>query len=394
MSYAAVLPVLQQEWSMSAAQSGSVISGFHLAHAISLVLCSVLADRIGPKPVFLASTTIGAVFALAFALMARGHLSALILYTLIGLALGGTYPPGLMLLADRYPVRKRGTAMGFFIASTSTGYTLCLIISGLCLPLGGYQLSFLVTSLGIVVGAAVAWIILRHTPNKVVQREKKQNFRGAVLRNKPGMLLVGGYTCHSYEILGMWAWSPAFLAAALALGGADTLAAAGKGSYLTAMFHLAGLLASSSMGPLSDRLGRARVLLAMAVLSSACSLLFGWTLGWPLLAIMAVGMVYAFTGLGDSPVLSAALSEHIPPAYLGSAFGLRSLLGFGAGSIAPLVFGLILDSWGNGQGAALTGWGLAFTHLGLIGLGAAVAAYFLGKWERGQNKLKPTENLS
>ena len=91
-------------------------------------------------------------------------------------------------------------------------------------------------------------------------------------------------------------------------------------------------------------------------------------------------MLYAFTGLGDSPVLSAALSEAVSPAYLGTAYGIRSLLGFGAGSLAPFVFGLILDAFGTSpQGGSLLGWGIGFTHLGLVGLGAALMAYLLGR---------------
>ena len=380
MNYAAVLPVLQQEWSMNAAQSGSVISGFHLGYTISLVFCSILADRVGGKPIFMASMAAGALFSAAFAFLARDYVSALILYSLIGLSLGGAYTTGLMIMAERYPVQRRGSAMGFFIASTSLGYALSLLVCGLCLPLGGYRLAFMVTCLGPVLGAGTTWAVLRKTPNVVVKREGKQRFVKEVLKNKPGMLLIGGYTCHSYEILGTWAWCPAFIAAALTLGGADTVQAAGTGSHITAFFHVAGLVASSSMGFLSDRLGRARVLLALAAISAVISLVFGWTLGWPIYLITVLGLVYAFTGLGDSPVLSAALSENVSPAYLGTAYGIRSLLGFGAGSLAPFAFGLILDAFGTStQGGSLLGWGVGFTHLGLVGLGAALMAYLLGR---------------
>jgi MFS family permease len=84
----------------------------------------------------------------------------------------------------------------------------------------------------------------------------------------------------------------------------------------------------------------------------------------------------SFSSLGDSPVLSAALSEAADPAYLGTAFGLRSLLGFGAGAVAPLVFGLVLD-WTNPAtiGRLYAYWGWAFSSLGLIGLGATVVAF-------------------
>jgi len=87
--------------------------------------------------------------------------------------------------------------------------------------------------------------------------------------------------------------------------------------------------------------------------------------------------LYAFSSLGDSPVLSAALSDATDPAYLGVTFGIRSLLGFGAGAIAPLVFGLILDWTNPGRlGQIYTHWGWAFSSLGLMGLGATAMAGF------------------
>lgn len=50
-----------------------------------------------------------------------------------------------------------------------------------------------------------------------------------------------------------------------------------------------------------------------------CSLSFGWLIGRPLTVIIVVGAVYGFSALGDSPVLSTALSEAVPAAYLASA---------------------------------------------------------------------------
>ncbi len=133
MTYAAALPVLQPEWAMSAAAAGSIASGYQISYAISLVVFSALADRIGPKPLFLWSLQAGAVFSIAFAVFARGYLSALILYILVALSLGGTYTTALMILADKYPVERRGMATGWFIASTSLGYALSLLISGIAI---------------------------------------------------------------------------------------------------------------------------------------------------------------------------------------------------------------------------------------------------------------------
>lgn len=383
MTYAAALPLLQKSWAMSAAAAGSVSSGFHIGYAISLVVSSSLADLIGPRPLFLASQTAGGVISLAFALLARDYHSALILYTLVGLSLGGAYTTGLMILTDHYPVQRRGMAMGFFIASTSLGYALSLLLSGLALPLGGYKLAFLLTSLGPVIGAGLAWATLIRTRVAPVRRQKRQRFTREVVANRPAMFLIGGYTFHSWELLGMWAWTPAFLAGCLTLGGAGGARAAGLGSYITALFHLTGLLASFSMGMLSDRLGRARVILMLSAISAGCSFLFGWTMGWPLVLVIGLGLIYAFSALGDSPVLSAGLSEVVETAYLGAAFGLRSLVGFGAGAASPLVFGAIMD-WTNPAVPAQqhATWGWAFSVLGLGGLGAVLMALLFGKSQR------------
>ena len=122
-------------------------------------------------------------------------------------------------------------------------------------------------------------------------------------------------------------------------------------------------------------------MLVLATTSMACSFLFGWSIGWPLALGIGIGMIYAFSGLGDSPIFSAALTEVVDTAYLGSAFGLRSLMGFGAGAVAPLAFGMVLD-WSNPMAAGqrlYATWGWAFSLLGVGGLGAVWATRQFGK---------------
>jgi MFS family permease len=381
MTYAAALPVLQREWNMSAAAAGSISSGFTIGYAFSLIILSELADRIGPKRVYLWSNVSTAFTSLAFALLARGYYSGLILYTLISLALGGTYTTGIMLIADRYPSTIRGRAIGFFIASTSLSSTLSLGISGVALPYGGYQLSFLLTCLGPLVGSILIWITLASTPSSISPRREEQNFSAEVLRNKPAILLIMGYVFHNWELWGMWTWTPAFLAACLAVSGSEALRVAGVGANIVALFHFMGFLASLSMGSLSDRLGRAFMILLLGSISTACSFTMGWVIGFPLALVIGIGMIYGFSAIADSPILSAGLTERVEPSYRGAAFALRSFLGFSAGAISPLTFGAILD-WTNPMssetGTYLT-WGWSYSVLGLGGLGVVGIAFILYK---------------
>ncbi len=379
MSYAAALPVLQREWQMSAAAAGLISSGIQLGYAVSLLFFSVLADRMGAKRVFLYSSVATAITSLLFALLARDYYSGLILFTLVGISMGGTYTPGLMMIADRYPPEGRGRAVGFFIASTSLSYALSLGISGISLSSGGYRIAFLLNGLGPLFGFIVAAIALGTTANQIYPRRREQKFATEVLQNKPVLLLIIAYAFHNWELLGMWAWTPAFLSACLMVRGSETWSAAGGGAQMVGLLHLLGMAASLSMGALSDRLGRSRMILFIAGVSTICSFTMGWLIGFPVGFIIFFGMIYSFSALGDSPILSAGITESVDPSYLGAAFALRSFLGFSAGAIAPLVFGALLD-WTNpsfSESGFYTIWGWAYAVLGWGGLGAVLAAYFL-----------------
>ena len=367
IAYAATLPVLQHEWHLSGTAAGSIASVFQVAYAISLMGCSALADRVGARRVFIVGSVTTAVIAALFAALARDYWSGLVLYTLLALTLGSTYTTGILLVAEHVPVDLRGRAMGAYLAGHSLGLALALMLAGAAIPRGGYVLAFWLLALGAIAGGGLAWIAMHSTGNAVPPRATHQRFAGEVLRNRPAMLVIAGYIFHSWELLGMWAWTPAFLAACFVAAGAELTRGAGLGAYVTSLFHLTGMLAALVAGVFADRFGRTPVILVMAAVSAGCSLVFGWLIGASLALVVGVGLLYGFAALGDSPIYSTALTEVVAPAYRGSALALRSLLGYGAGAIAPLLFGVILD-W---QGARNAGaWGWAFVSLGAAGLGA------------------------
>ncbi len=381
IAYAATLPVLQREWHLSGTAAGSIASSFQMAYAISLMGCSALADRVGARRVFLVGTIASAVVAGAFAMFARDYWSGLWLYTLLAVTLGSTYTTGILLVAENVPVERRGRAMGAYLAGHSLGLALALVLAGAAIPRGGYVLTFWLLALGPVVGAAFAWFAIGSTANIIPPRATGQRFGGEVLRNRPAMLVIAGYTFHSWELLGMWAWTPAFLAACFVAAGAELTRGAGLGAYITSLFHLTGMVAALLAGVFADRFGRTPVILIMATISAACSLVFGWLVGASLALIVGVGLLYGFAALGDSPIYSTAITEVVAPAYRGSALALRSLLGYGAGAIAPLLFGAILDWHGaNTPGA----WGWAFVSLGVAGLGAVLSAVLLYRTTEAQ----------
>jgi MFS family permease len=379
-AYSAALPLLQADWEMSASEAGMIQSAWHIGFLISLFSVGFLAGRYGAKRVFLITSISATVSAMMFAFFAEGFISALLLYGLTGICSGGSYTPGLTLIAERFPAGSRGRAMGFYLAAASLGYALSLFLSSALIPVTGWRGAFIGTACGPLLGTLLAFRVLRNSRNIVHAVHAKTMDLGALLvvwRNRPAMLAIWAYVFHAWEVLGLWAWLPAYLAVA-AGGGSVSVQAVSVGIVFTALTYLVAVGGSIVGGSLSDRWGRTAVIMFMASSSLACSFLFGWLLAAPVALLVVVAVVYNFTAVADSSIYSTALSELVPPRYIGAAYSLRSVLGFGAGAISPWVFGLVLD-WGLSVHSKNVAWGLAWSALGL---GAVLGPWVTWKLRR------------
>ncbi len=317
MVYAACIPILINEWEMSATQAGSISSAFMFGYAASLFVFAWLSDHYGAKRLFILSAFLSASSALVFGFFAHSYLSGLILYGLAAATQGGLYTPAIMLFSDRYDSSRRGAAVGYLIASTSVGYAFSLVVSGLCLTWGGYRAAFIVTGCLPMVGLILSWYALRTTPNNIHPRAERISIKTILKHNRNARFLIAGYTFHCWELLGMWSWTPAFFAAIIAISGNNFGETARFGAFLVASMHLIGALASVLTGRLADLLGRRVVLIRVAAFGACLSLGIGWLTTWPITLLVILGLVYYFFAIGDSPVLSTALTEVVEPSHLG-----------------------------------------------------------------------------
>jgi MFS family permease len=383
-TYSGSLSLLRGDWGMSAGEAGLIQSAWHIGYLTSLFAVGFFADRFGAKRTFLWTSLAASAAALLFAAGARDFWSGLLLHGLAGLCSGGSYTPGLAIVSQHVPIGRRGRAMGYYIAASSLGYAASLLLTSQLIRISGWQLAFWVTCAGPAVGAVIGLWALRDTPNVVNPLPADHGQGGSLLavwRNRPAMLSIWGYVFHSWELLALWAWLPAYLAAAFAAvstapggsaAGAAT-ASASLGAAFSALTYLTSMAGSVAGGALSDRFGRTALMLTMACASLVCSFSFGWMIGLPIALVVAVALFYNFAGIGDSAVYSTALAELVPARYLGAAYSLRSVLGFGVGAISPWVVGLVLDAARAGTVAGPWAWGLAWCSVGL----GAVAGPFV-----------------
>lgn len=383
-TYSAAMPLLTADWGMTAAQAGSVQSAWHLGYLVSLFVVGLLGDRFGAKRTYLVSAVVASAGALAFAGFADSYASAVALNGLAGLCSGGSYTPGLTLIAERIAPGKRGRAMGFYLAAGSLGYALSMVVSSRLFPIGGWHLAFWVTCSLPTAGLAISLWILRATPNVVhASSGGRSVWRDIpeVLRNRAALLSMLAYAFHCWELLGLWTWLPAYLAASAQTGvtnAAASASAVGVGVLLSGLTYLTSMLGSLTGGALSDRWGRTRSILLFSCASIMFSFLFGWIPGVPLIALFTLAALYNFAAIADSSIYSTSLTELVEPRLIGSAYAVRSVLGFGAGVVSPYVFGLVLDAARAGVPASPDlGWGLAWTSLGLAALPGPLLTWYL-----------------
>jgi MFS family permease len=360
-----------------------VQAAFHLGYLLSLFIVGFIADHYGAKRAYITTGVAACLSPWAFVFLAEGFWSALWLHALTGLCQGGSYTPALALINEHVPRERRGRAMGYLIAASSAGYAVCLLAAGLALKFTGWRGALAIVALMPVLSWLLAVIILRGTANVVHARPAGQSALAAlpaVWRNRRGMLSIWGYSFHNWELLGIWAWLPAFLTAALVLDGAGNPASLALA--LAALTYVANIGGSIAGGIMADRWGRTQTILLWSCVSLALSFTIGWLIALPIVLLVALACLYNFAGIADSSTHSTVLAESVPPHSLGVAYAVRSVIGFGAGVVSPVVFGWALDlaAGGNAGGKAsgdAFAWGIAWTTLGLGALLGPLATWKL-----------------
>ncbi len=378
MNTSAILPLLSREWGLNNTQAGTLISVYQLGYIASAVVLSALTDRFDTRRIFIISACWSGAANLLFALLAHNYTTALILRGLTGIGMGGTYMPGLKVVAEKFLPHERGRAIGIYVGSLVLGASLSLAVTGAITSFAGWRGAFLWDSAGVLCGILLALAVFRgYRP--MVHEKAAAGFRSEIVRNRPAFLMILGYGAHMWEMYGMRNWLASFFTAVLVRQGTARGMATGWAATAAALIVGIGTFSTAITGTLSDRLGRTRTVTLVMLGSTLFSFSFGWLAGINPYLLLAIGLVYGYLIVAESPVFSTGLTELVVPGYLGTAMGMQSLVGYSLGMVSPTVFGWALDlcrGWEPIPGVS-GDWGIAFATAGLGGLGGPVFMYLL-----------------
>jgi MFS family permease len=319
-----------------------------------------LTDRIDARRIVIAFCLVAAVASIGFAVFAQGFWSALAYRALGGLALGGTYMPGLKALTDRVEGRRRSRYQSFYTASFSVGSSVSLFMAGALAERYGWPAAF--AAAGIAPLLAVVVLALWVPPVAPARRDEPDeallDFR-PVLRQRESMSYVLGYAAHCWELFAFRTWLVAFMTFT-AVAHASAVAESTI-TTVASLILLLGLPASVLGNEVATRLGRRRVLIAFMLTSTALAALIGFAAALPFWAMTALLAVYGVAVMLDSASLTVGALNAAAPERRGSTLAVHTTLGTTTAFLAPLASGLALDL--TGGGATVASWVACFLVL-------------------------------
>ena len=133
-TFPALLPTFLAEWNLSKTDAGWLNGIYYVGYLAAVPVLVSLTDRTPPRKIYYLCMVLTAVGTLGFALMTSGFWSAFVFRVISGVALAGTYMPGLKLLSNhlRHMAgdKDQSRAVAFYTSSFGIGTAISFYLSG------------------------------------------------------------------------------------------------------------------------------------------------------------------------------------------------------------------------------------------------------------------------
>lgn len=157
-----ILTRISEDWQITAAEKGWIVSIGFVGMAIGAVCSGALADRIGRKNVFALTL---ATYSIATALCAVApNLTYLLIFRfIVGLGLGGQLPVAVTLVSEYIPAHVRGRFIVLLESFWGLGWLAAALVSYFVIPQYGWKIAFVIGGLPLL----YVWVILKKVPESV-----------------------------------------------------------------------------------------------------------------------------------------------------------------------------------------------------------------------------------
>jgi MFS transporter, Spinster family, sphingosine-1-phosphate transporter len=345
---AAVVEPIKESLGLTDTQLGVIGAGFIIVYSVTSPVFGRLGDRRARPPLIAIGVAIWSL-ATGLAGFARGFWTLFIARSTVGVgeAAYGTIAPAL--LADQFPIERRGRVMAVFFAAIPIGSAAGYVLGGLADQHFGWRAAFWIAGFpGIIFSLLV--LLVKDPPrgqNDVHAPLASGTSARAAYRdlfhNRPFLLAVLGYAAYTFALGGLGFWMPAFLERSRGMARSDATVTFG------AIVIVTGFVGTFFGGWLGDKLlPRTRNsylwVSGIATLIAAPLTLLGLMHREKAVYLTAIVIAEVLIFMCTGPVNSAILNA-VSPLERATAVGLSVFVMHFLGDIpSPPLIGLISDA--------------------------------------------------
>ena len=369
---------------------GSLMSLFLATYAFSNFFLSPLGDRFGARKVMFAAIIFWALSCLWGGLVST-FTGMIVARLLLGVGEGMHWPMQMKFVKNWFPPQERARANSTWLIGLSLGTAIAMPFFVWIVASWGWRMTFFVLVVIGMIPLLLIWFFTADTPGECkrvnrwereyieagLQREaeaqakvmrslsgttKWENWKGFLL-NTDYWLCVVFYFFSTAVWFGLMTWIPSYLKEAVGFSWKS------MGFWANAPYAAA-TIACLVAGYVTDRIPRKATLGILHMLGGAvgiyCASHATTQVGAALWLVVAVAALMI-----GQPGHWAMVQKVVPVTCLGTAVGLESALGSGAGAATPVIMGELIDL-AHGYVGAL----LFLSICCLIGMCAMVALWF------------------
>lgn len=389
--YGVALPLLMEEWSLTAVQAGFLASAALFGMMFGAMIFGTLSDKIGRKKTIMICVALfsGFTFLGAFA---NGPMQFAALRFIAGLGIGGVMPICVALTSEYAPKRIRSTLVAIMFSGYAIGGMASAVLGSFLVVDFGWEIMFYIAGIPALL-LPIIWKMLPESLMYLVKEKRDDDAKKIISRLAPKETITPSTTLlldeptkgddapikalflknRGFSTIMFWvaffmcllmvyalaSWLPKLMIQAGYSLGASML-------FLFAL-NIGGMIGAIGGGVLADKFHLKPVLAIMFVAGAAALILLGYNS--PQLVLYTLIAVAGATTIGSQILLYTFVAQYYPTAVRTTAMGWASGIGRIGAIVGPILTGALLSLELSHQ--------TNFFFIAIPGAIAAIAIFFV-----------------